>query len=114
MAPKDSNYCRPETGHGDLTLTPVDSYCVHMPQPRSVRVNGDVLADIRARQGLTISRLARMIGRHRQSINKLETGRSTHASIVFAWQIANALKVDITEFTITDDTEPEPAKGVAA
>lgn len=51
-----------------------------------------------------------MIGRHRQSINKLETGRTTHASTVLAWQIANALKVDIAEFTESGDGEKPEAE----
>jgi predicted transcriptional regulator len=88
-----------------------------MPQTRIVRIDGDALADIRARRGLTIVGLARMIGRHRQSINKLETGRSTHASTVFAWQIANALKVDISEFSASEDEGREterPDCGAAA
>lgn len=81
-----------------------------MPQTRIVRIDGEALADIRVRQGLTIVRLAKMIGRHRQTINKLETGRTATASAVLAYQLANALKVDVSEFAEHD----AEANGAAA
>jgi hypothetical protein len=54
--------------------------------------------------------------RHPQSIRRLETSKpSKFVSEVFAYQIANALKVDVSEFT---DQEPgicgESAEGGAA
>ena len=88
-----------------------------MPQTRTVRIDGTALADIRTSRGLTITRLAKMIGRHRQSINKLETGRSTHASGVFAHQLANALKINVAEITLTepaDAADGEQPEDVAA
>lgn len=85
-----------------------------MPQVRTVRVNGEALADLRTRRGLTITKLAKMIGRHRQSVNKLETGRITHASEVFAYQIANALKVNVSEFTDAPADEGQQEQEPAA
>ena len=76
-----------------------------MPHTRTVRIDGDALADLRARQGLSIVKLAKAIGRHRQSVNKLETGRTTHASTAFAYQLARALGVEVAAFTL-----PEPGE----
>jgi transcriptional regulator with XRE-family HTH domain len=89
-----------------------------MPQTRIVRIDGEALADIRCRRGLTIVALAGKIGRHRQTINQLETGRKATASAVVAHQLANALGVDVSAFTLADDESsseaaPEP-NGAAA
>lgn len=75
-----------------------------MPQV-TFRVNGDALRALRVHRGLSLRQLAAMCPpRHAQSIRKLETASGKPVSEVFAYQIANALGVDVSEFT---DREPE-------
>jgi hypothetical protein len=50
-----------------------------------------------------------MVGRHAQTIRNVELAK-TPASELLMYQIANALKVDITEITVTKD-EAVPADG---
>lgn len=75
-----------------------------MPQVRTVRIDGERLRDLRTRRGLSAQKLAKKIGRARQSVARLELGGT--ASLVFAYQLANALGVEPAEFTVTED-EPE-------
>jgi transcriptional regulator with XRE-family HTH domain len=76
-----------------------------MPQVSTFRVRGDDLRKLRTRRGLSLRQLAALCPpRHVQSIRKLETATGKPVSEVFAYQIANALKVDVSEFT---DQEPE-------
>ncbi len=83
-----------------------------MPQVSTFRVNGEALRAIRTRRGLSLRRLAAMCPpRHAQSIRKLETATGKPVSEVFAYQIANALEVDVSEFT---DREPETETNGAA
>lgn len=84
-----------------------------MPLVSTVRINGPALRDLRQRQGLSVVRLAGKIGRHRQSITRLEIGNGKTASVVFAYQLANALGADLADFTLTDAADSEPA-GAAA
>lgn len=84
-----------------------------MPPVRTVRIKGPALRDLRERRGLTVARLARKIGRHCQSITRLEIDRDgKEASRVFAYQLANALKADISDFTFPEDDAE--ADGAAA
>jgi transcriptional regulator with XRE-family HTH domain len=89
-----------------------------MPPVSTVRVNGPALRAIRKRRGLTLPQLAGKCGPHRhpQGIRKLETEDGKAASEAFVSEIARALKVDASEFTIAADgePEPEPARGAAA
>ena len=64
------------------------------------------MRSLRTQRGLSVQKLAKKIGRARQSVARLEGGGT--ASLVFAYQLANALKVDLAEFTL-DDTEAEDA-----
>lgn len=83
-----------------------------MPLVSTVRINGSALRDLRTRRGLTVAQLARKTGRRGSSIRNLEVSDGKAASLVFAHQLANALKVDPAEFTVPED-EPE-ASEVAA
>lgn len=80
-----------------------------MPQVSTVRVNGTALRGIRTRSGLTVRQLAAKAGRHPQSVRRLETGAGKLCSEVFAHQLANALKVEIGEFTEAGETSTEDA-----
>lgn len=83
-----------------------------MPKVTTVRVNGPVLRGLRTRRGLTVRQLAGKISRHPQSVRYLETGTGKLASEVLAWQIANALGIDIADFT-GDTTEDEATEDEA-
>lgn len=87
-----------------------------MAKTTSVRIKGEALRDLRERRGLSVADLARRCGsgRHPQSIRRLETAvppreEPKRASRVFAHQIASALGVDISEFTIPADASPAQA-----
>jgi transcriptional regulator with XRE-family HTH domain len=75
-----------------------------MPQVSTFRVNGAALRALRTRRGLSVRQLARITGpgRHPQSIRRLETTADKRIGEVFAFQIANALEVDVAAFTIAD------------
>lgn len=69
------------------------------------------MRDLRTRRGLSAGKLARKIHRARQSVVRLESGGT--ASLVFAYQLANALGLtdengqpDISPFAVADD-EPD-------
>jgi transcriptional regulator with XRE-family HTH domain len=81
-----------------------------MPQFDSVRINGPALRELRVRRGLEVRQLAGKIGRHPQSVRHLEVRYGANAGRVFAYQLANALEVDISAFVLGDDDEPEAAK----
>ena len=70
-----------------------------------MRPDGDAIRELRKRRGLSVPQLAAMLPgcRHPQSVRKLEVARSVVASEVFLYQIANALKVDISQITKDDD-----------
>jgi len=76
-----------------------------MPLVSTVRIKGRELRDLRTRRGLTMVQLAAKVGRHPQSIRRLETGSGKLASEVFANQLANALGADLAEFTVTDEED---------
>ena len=84
-----------------------------MPLPRTYRVNGTALRDLRVSGGLSLNALALRIGggRHPQSIRRMETDAAgKRVSAVFAHQIANALEVDVSEFaTPVKDDESDGA-----
>jgi transcriptional regulator with XRE-family HTH domain len=80
-----------------------------MPQVSTVRIKGPVLQDLCEQRGMTPPQLARKIGRHRQSVTRLMRKGGPTASRVFAYQLANALGVEIADFTFPDDpAEAEP------
>ena len=85
-----------------------------MPPVSTVRVKGGVLRTLRTQRGLTMKQLAARVARHPQSIRRLETGDGKLASEVFAYQLANALGVDVGDFTYADDKAEAGPKGVAA
>lgn len=62
-----------------------------MPLVSTVRIDGHALRDLRTRRGLTRQQLAGKTGRRNSSIRNLETGGGKRASLVFAYQLANAL-----------------------
>lgn len=72
-----------------------------MPQVRTVRINGQRLRDLRTQRGLSAGKLARKISRARQSVVRLESGGT--ASLVFAYQLANALETDLADITFPED-----------
>lgn len=76
-----------------------------MPPVSTVRIDGQQLRDLRTRRGLSVQKLAKKIGRARQSVTRLESGGT--ASLVFACQLAYALKAELAEFTLTDSTADE-------
>jgi len=79
-----------------------------MPRVTTMRPDGEAIRTLRKRQGLSVPQLAAMLpGRHPQSVRKLEVARSALASEVFLYQIANALKVDITEITKPDEDDAD-------
>lgn len=80
-----------------------------MPQVSTVRIDGRALRGLRTRRGLTVTQLAAKTGRHPQSVRRLETGGEKLASEVFAYQLANALEVELADFTLTDSTADEAA-----
>lgn len=81
-----------------------------MPPVSTVRINGSALRALRITRGLEVRQLAAKVGRHPQSVRRLETGRGKLAGKVFAQQLANALEADLSEFTAEEDeTEPEGA-----
>lgn len=84
-----------------------------MPQVRTVRINGEALRALRTSRGLSAAKLARMIGRHYKTVSRLEWDETKLASEVLACQLAIALKVDVSEFAVTegaeDDAEPSGA-----
>lgn len=82
-----------------------------MPQVRTIRINGERLRDLRTQRGLSGGKLAKKIGRARQSVARLELGGT--ASLVFAYQLARALDVDIAEFTIPADAGESEADDAA-
>lgn len=90
-----------------------------MPQVRTVRINGQSLRDLRTRRGLSAAKLAKKIGRARQSVVRLECDGT--ASLVFAYQLANALGLkddngqpDFSAFVLADEDEAEPEPGEKA
>lgn len=86
-----------------------------MPQVSTVRIDGRALRDLRTRRGLSVRRLAKKIGRHYQSVTRLEIGAGKRASLVFAYQLANALKADLADLTLAEDApEDAGADGAAA
>ena len=85
-----------------------------MAKTSTFRVRGTALRELRTRRGLSLRQLAAMCPpRHAQSIRKLETATGKPVSRVFAYQIANALAVDVSDFTDAsaegDQQEQEPA-----
>lgn len=80
-----------------------------MPPVSTVRINGRALRALRISRGLEVRQLAARVGRHPQSVRRLETGHGKLAGQVFAQQLANALKVNVSEFTVADEDEPEGA-----
>ena len=85
-----------------------------MPQV-TFRVNGDALRALRVHRGLSLRQLAAMCPpRHAQSIRKLETASGKPVSEVFAHQIANALGVDVDEFTDQESEARSETDGEAA
>lgn len=98
----------------NLTPAPRGSYCVYMPRIQTVHPNGEAIRELRTRQGLSARQLAAKIGRHEKSITKLECNPDALASRVFIHQIANALKVDVSELIKPDeDAGDEPTKRAA-
>lgn len=84
-----------------------------MPLVRTVQPDGEAIRALRVRRGLTARSLAAKIGRSGQAISNIESGRRT-ASEVLINQIANALKVDVSELIKPDaDADDEP-NGAAA
>ncbi|MBO0814817.1 MAG: helix-turn-helix transcriptional regulator [Actinobacteria bacterium] len=68
-----------------------------MPLVRTVRPDGGGIRARRIRLGLTPSQFAAKIGRHRQTIQQIESGRIEAASEVLISQIALALGVEPAE-----------------
>jgi transcriptional regulator with XRE-family HTH domain len=65
-------------------------------------------------RGITVTRLARQIRRHPQSIWNILSLDKTSASEVFIRQIASALKVDISEIVKpAEDADDEPEADAA-
>lgn len=71
-------------------------------------VNGSALRELRETQGLTLDHLGAEIGRHPQSIRRLETVSGKRAGHAFAWQIATALRGHPSDFTDAPADAPEP------
>jgi transcriptional regulator with XRE-family HTH domain len=91
-------------------VAPCDSYSCLMAKVSTFRVRGADLRALRTRRGLSLRQLAALCPpRHAQSIRKLETATGKPVSEVFAYQIANALAVDVTAFTDApaDDEQQE-------
>jgi transcriptional regulator with XRE-family HTH domain len=84
-----------------------------MPLVSTVRVDGQALRELRISRALSLRQLGKLASRHPQAIRKLETSPGKLASDIFAAQLAKALGVDVSEFTIADgeadSTEPELA-----
>ena len=68
-----------------------------MPPTRTLSPAGDEIRARRVRLGLTCAQLAARIGRHRQTIARIEAGRQALASDVLINQIANALGAEPEE-----------------
>lgn len=83
-----------------------------MPRVTTVQPNGKAIRALRKQRGLTLPQLGKMIGRHPQSVRKLEVA-SPPASDVFLYQIANALQVDVAEITLGEVDDPEDAAEAA-
>lgn len=82
-----------------------------MPPVRTVRPNGPVIRELRLRRGLSVRQLAAItgpVGRHQQAIRHLENGTRL-ASEVMIHQIANALKVDVSELILPDEPQEDAA-----
>lgn len=81
-----------------------------MPIVSTFRVNGERLRALRVRRGLSLRQLAALCPpRHAQSIRKLETATGKPVSEVFAYQIANALGVEVTDITLPAQDEQREA-----
>jgi len=81
-----------------------------MPRVATVKPNGPVIRALRVRKGLSTKQLGKMTGRHPQSIRRLEI-TTDPASELLVQQVANALKVDISELVLP---EPENDEDEAA
>jgi len=74
-----------------------------MPPVSTVRINGPALRELRTSKGVAIGRLAKKTGRHPKSIGRLEQGDGKPASLVFANQIARALRAKVADFALPED-----------
>ena len=62
---------------------------------------GERIAAMRERQGLSQSDLARLSGKDRQSIHKVEKGEF-NATVFYLSELAKALKIKLSEITDID------------
>jgi transcriptional regulator with XRE-family HTH domain len=85
-----------------------------MPPINTVRIRGAVLRDLRTRRGVTNRSLAQKIGRSQKSLERLERDEGKPLSLVFAYQIANALGIKVSDFTDYTEAEAEAEQAEAA
>lgn len=86
-----------------------------MPRTETARANGAAIRELRTQRGLSARQLASKIKRHEKTIRQLEWGKpNVHPSRVLMYQIANALKVDISEITFPADDAEDESAGAAA
>jgi transcriptional regulator with XRE-family HTH domain len=87
------------------SLTPMSfvkaATALYMTKATLLKKLGERVASLRKKQGLTQSDLARLAGKDRQSIYKVEKG-TFNATIFYISEIAKALKVKISELTDID------------
>lgn len=90
-----------------------------MPQrpgrPRGLTPDGPKIRQLRIDRGITVTDLAKRIGRHRDTIWGVEGPKKWAMSEVLASQLATALstpdeRITVDDITVNDDTgsEPEP------
>lgn len=79
-----------------------------MPRVTTVTPNGPVIRDLREGRGLSRQQFGKMIGRHAQSIRRLEE-TTEPASRLIVCQVANALKVDVETLILRDGTPQKSA-----
>lgn len=84
-----------------------------MPRPPGLRPDGPKIRQLRVDRGITVTDLARRIGRHKDTIWGIEGEKKRPMSDVLASQLARALstpdeRVTIDDITAKDDSESEP------
>lgn len=84
-----------------------------MARPPGLQPDGPKIRQLRIDRGITVTDLAKQIGRHRDTISGVEGEKKRPMSDVLASQLARALstpdeRITIGDITAKDDSESEP------